>query len=254
MPLKHSLLTLALLSAPLVFAANTDNTSSAPPKTKPWKTSVELGFLMDSGNTNSTNFNTKINATQDLLHWRNNYSLASQYTRSDDQKTAENYNGSIEGNYKFNDSEFWYIRGDYKKDLFSGYDFQSNVATGYGDRFWQTQDGSYLEASAGVGYRYNKLAEGATTTDIGAAQTPIIRFALTGQKQLSASAVFIQTLDSSIGTKDGSSISKSVSSLQANIRNDLAMKLSYSAEYSSTVPIGKEHTDTETSVTLLYSF
>lgn len=253
MTIKHKLAILAFLSVPLAHAAD-DSSTEVKVKPKPWQASVELGFLMNSGNTDSTNFNTKINATQELIHWRNNYTLSSQYTRADDNKTAENYNGTLESNYKFNDSEFWYVRGAYKKDLFSGYDYQSNVSTGYGDRFIQSQDGSYVEATVGVGYRYNQLEDTKTTTDTGAAKTPIVRFAITGMKQLSPTAMIEQTLDTNIGTIDGSSITKAVSSLQTNIRNDLAMKLSYTVEHSSTVPEGTENTDTTTSVTLLYSF
>lgn len=142
MKLKYGLPALAMLVAQ---AAHADDAATAPGEKKTWKGSMELGVLVTSGNSKATNINGKLNVTQDMEHWRNTYNLESLYTDSDEETTAERYRGAVQGDYKFNDKEFWYVRGAYEKDRFSGYDYQSSVSTGYGNRFWQVEDGSFLK-------------------------------------------------------------------------------------------------------------
>lgn len=49
-------------------------------------------------------------------------------------------------------------------------------------------------------------------------------------------------------------ITRAVTALQADIVGNLAMKLSYTVEHTSQVPVGVEKTDTETAASLVYSF
>ena len=69
---------------------------------------------------------------------------------------------------------------------------------------------------------------------------------------ISESGVFKQSLSSEIGSD--STISRSETSLSANISGNLAMKVALNINNNSEVPVGTEKTDTETAITLVYSF
>lgn len=257
MKIKYHLSIVAMLATQVAYAddapptpekkTNAQNTTQ-----EAWQGSVEFGVIATTGNSDTTNLNGKLNLVQQLESWRNTYTLTSISADSDNEKTEEHYRGTVQGDYIINDRQFWYVRGSYDKDLFSGYEYQSSASTGYGNRFWQEDDGSYLEASAGLGYRVNRIDDDNTTED--SESTPIVRFSATYEKHLSTSSIFKQVLSTEIGTDNANSITESVTSLQANIIDDLAMKLSYRVEYSSDVPSGTERMDTETTVSVLYSF
>ncbi len=238
----------ALLATPLAYAA--DQPVVDP---KPISGSAELGYIATSGNSDTNNLNGRLAITQESLKWRTDYSLSSLFSSADDDTTAEKYSGSVQSNYKFNTEEFWYVRGTYDRDRFGGYRHQSSVSTGYGNRFWQQADGSYLEASAGVGYRdygIDRDIDPDGKSDRGS----FVRLAATYENKLTANSLFRQDLTSEISTSGGSTVNESVSAVQANILNDLAMKLAYRIKHTSDVPADTEKTDTETTVSVLYSF
>lgn len=245
MKLKLSLSALALLAAQPALAGE------APKKV--WKGEAELGALVTTGNSQATNVKARLHVTQNLEQWRNNYTVESLYTKSDQQTTAERYSGSAQGDYKLNKKEFWFVRGSYNHDRFSGYNYQASVSTGYGNRFWEKEDGSFFDASAGLGYRYNRLDVADVDGNI-SENSAIARLAAKFEYKVSANALFRQELNTEIGLSQHNTISESVTSLQANVMDNLAMKVSYRIKYTSDAPADAAKTDTETSLTLLYSF
>ena len=81
---------------------------------------------------------------------------------------------------------------------------------------------------------------------------PLVRVAAKYLWKVSDNATFTEDLSSDIGSDV--TITKSVTALQANINSTLAMKISFTAKNTSDVPVGSKKTDTETAVTLVYSF
>ncbi|MEL0615042.1 DUF481 domain-containing protein, partial [Marinomonas arenicola] len=67
-------------------------------------------------------------------------------------------------------------------------------------------------------------------------------------------SLFKHELNTEIGTENVSSITESVSSLQYNVVDNLAMKVSYRVMYSSDVPADTLKRHTQTTVSMLYSF
>ncbi|CUB04470.1 DUF481 domain-containing protein [Marinomonas fungiae] len=249
--MKKALLTplvVACCAAPLSHAADQDIDSNA----HNWSGSAELGVVSTSGNTDTKNLNGAINLTQETVQWRTDYSLSSLYSSSDSDTTAERYTGSVQANYKFDTQQFWYVRGAYERDRFSGYRSKGSTSTGYGNRFWQHADGSFLEASFGVGYRDFAIAE--DSIDGKSDRGNFVRFAGTYENHFTPTSLFRQELNSEISTSGGNTVNESISSLQANIIDNLAMKLSYKIKYTSDVPSDTDTTDTETTASVLYSF
>lgn len=227
--------------------------STAWADTPEWQGEVELGLLVTTGNTEETNFNSRLGFQHEVTRWRNSGELSSLYSEAEGATSAEKYRAFLETDYKFNERQYWFLRGAYEDDRFSGYDFESSVTTGYGHRVWQSGERSFLDLSAGGGYRYNRLdepdADGERKED-----ESIARLAGQFDYELSETSLFRQKLSAEIGLENGNTISESETALQAAVVDSLSMKVAYRVKHLSNPPAGSESTDTETSLTLLYGF
>lgn len=243
MNLRQAVAITAVVVAPFAGAQEADN----------WKGETELGVLITSGNTEETNIKGRLGLIHEVETWRNSGDFRADYSETDDQTTAEKYQAALETDYKFTQNQYWFVRGAYEDDRFSGYDFESSVTTGYGNRIWTSGERSFLDLSAGGGYRYNKLeqvnAEGEDTE-----KEVIARLAGQLDYALSANALFRQKLSTEIGLDENNTITESETSLQANVVGNLSMKAAFRVKHVSDAPAGSENTDTETSLSLLYGF
>lgn len=243
MGIRHSVIVAAIAAAPLAHAETGDN----------WKGEAELGVLISSGNTDETIVNGRLGLAHEVEKWRSNGELSSKYSETENETTAEEYRASAETDYKFDERQYWFLRGAYEDDRFSGYDFESSLTTGYGNRVWQSGDRSFLDLSAGAGYRYNKLdmvnAEGEDTE-----KEAIARLAGQFDYALSDNALFRQKLSTEVGLDENNTITESETALQANVVGNLSMKAAYRVKHVSDPPAGSESTDKELSLSLLYGF
>lgn len=244
MLIRKPLVIACLALAPMVQAQESEN----------WKGEAELGVLMTSGNTDETKVNGRLGLINDQESWRNSGEFSTKYTEADDETTAEEYRAALETNYKFDAQQYWFLRGNWEDDRFSGYEFESSVTTGYGNRVWQSGKRSFLDLSAGAGYRYNKRMEVDPDTGRDVEEDAIARLAAQFDYGLSETSLFRQKLSTEIGLDDNNTISKSETSLQSSIMNNLSMKLAYRVKHVSDAPEGSEKTDTELAVSLLYGF
>lgn len=218
-----------------------------------WEGEAELGVLVTSGNTEETNINGRFGLSHEDARWRNLLEMRTLYSKADDETTAERYAASAETNLKFNERQYLFLRGAYDDQRFSGYDFQSSVTAGYGNRVWESGERSFLDLSAGGGYRFNKLKE---PDEDGSEDENEAIARLAGQLDyaLSSTSLFRQKLSSEIGLDDNNIITISETSLQATVMNNLSMKVAFRVKNVSDAPAGNEDTDTETSLALLYGF
>ncbi|SET17198.1 Putative salt-induced outer membrane protein YdiY [Marinobacter segnicrescens] len=234
---------LVALAMPLAATAQDSN----------WEGEAELGLLVTTGNSEETNLKGRLGLVHETESWRNIGEFRSAYTEAEDETTAERYRAEAETDYKFSENQFWFLRGFWENDRFSGYDFRSSATTGYGHRVWELGDDSFLDLSAGVGYRFNKLEE---PDDDGNRDEDEAIARLAGQFDfaLSDNALFRQKLASEIGLDENNVITESETSVQASVIGDLSLKLAYRVTHVSDAPPDSEDTDTETSLSLLYGF
>ena len=207
--------------------------------------SVEAGIVLTSGNTatRSGNLKGKIEHTKGKM--RNTVSAEALYVDGDSGKLSEKYIGNGKSAYQFDEKSYGFLTGNLERDLFSGYAYQATLATGYGYRAMDTKEIT-LDFEAGPGYRQNKIegkdAEGNVVGHLSA------MFAYRFNK----TATFTQELVSDIGS-DGA-ITKSTTALTAQIVGNMAMKASLIAKHNSDTPTGVDALDTETGLTLVYTF
>ena len=218
-----------------------------------WEGESELGVLITSGNTEETNIKGRLGLKHEVAKWRNTTELRSNYSETEDTTTAEKYRATFESDYKFAERQYWFVRAFYENDRFSGFEYQSSLTTGYGNRVWAEGKRSFLDLSTGAGYRFNKLEEPNEEGETDENEA-IARFAANYNQALSETALFRQTLGTEVGFEDGDTVTESETSVQANIVGNLSMKAAYRVQHLSDPPEGSENTDTELSVSLLYGF
>lgn len=243
----------AILAAAVAASMSVQANDSAA-SNKVWTTSAELGAITTSGNTVGTSVTGKIDAKQELEQWSNQY-IFSAFFKEDEklengekvtERSAERYLISAKAAYKL-DAEFdkLFVFGSYTDDKFGAYLKYTTVAVGYGTRLYNTEDKS-LDVEIGPGYFSGERSTGETENGM------IVRGAAAFNWTISESASFAQTLSVEYGEDNTRTIAET--SLLAKINGSLQMKAAFLVQNDSDVPVGKKSTDTQTSLTLVYSF
>jgi putative salt-induced outer membrane protein len=206
---------------------------------------AEFGMILTSGNSDSSTINGNFSIEHDIEKWLHRGRLSVVNTESENVTTAERYVLKLKSNYKLTEDQFLFGSLTHDVDEFSGFDYQTSVAVGYGRQLYNTEN-YQLSVEVGPGYRTSKLKTGGDESEsilhIGA-----------NTKYIVNEATF---LEASLNIDHGSD--QTVSELDAGyvnkLNSSLALKLGYNVKHSSEVPAGSEKTDTITSVSLLYSF
>ena len=212
---------------------------------------VELGATLTTGNTETSSFKTRLGLKHELENWENQYVFEGLYSEDTETITAKRYFFGAQGDYLINERNYLFINSNYESDPFTGYDFTFTSAAGYGYRFIDT-DTMTLKAQAGPGYIYQQLDEpSALDAGYNSESSVVLHSVVDFQVQISTSSKFQQRLIADWGDKLDA---RSESSLTANIIGSLAMKFAVVVRYDSESLASKKSTDTETNMTLLYSF
>lgn len=211
----------------------------------PWVSEVELGVVLTSGNTEEEILKLRVDATRESDRFKHNLHGDSLRNSRDGKLTAQKLYTFYKADYKLDREGALFGRISYEDDRFSGFDYQADATVGY-TRMLRETDTTSLEGDLGIGARRSVPDTGPSDSEA------IVRIAAAYSWQVSENAVFKQLLSAQIGSE--STISRSETSLQTTVTNSLAMKLALTIRNNSEVPVGRENTDTETSVTLVYKF
>tara|TARA_Y100000782_G_scaffold99652_1_gene114079 strand:- start:1032 stop:1874 length:843 start_codon:yes stop_codon:yes gene_type:complete len=221
---------------------------------------MEFGFMISSGNTDSTSFKYKGNLYQDFEKWRNQFKIDTLYKRDrndetgDDEVSADRIFISAQGNYKLNvKNESFFIYADYEEDEFSGLEFKSTVATGYGNRIYQGSKNK-VDIDVGPGL-YRSVADEDMATEEDETKTGyLLRLALQWERTVSARTRFNQDVSYEQSMSGLNSRLKSETSLISKIMGDVSLKFTYMYRYNSKPEEDKLKYDSELSATFVYSF
>ncbi|MFT4925351.1 MAG: putative salt-induced outer membrane protein [Phenylobacterium sp.] len=226
-------------------------------KAHSYRGDVELGIIMTTGNTETASARVAADVEQEFTDWRIEYVIDAQYQRSqfdtemgrsERETTEQQVFLSYQGNYKLEQAnKSFFIFGSYNDDRFNGYDYQLTAATGYGWRFYDSAQ-STIDVEVGPGYVWNELDNGSRR------QGTILRSAVKYEQKLTEATKFRQDVVSEISFNGESSTTKAESSMLAQINGRLALKVSFLIEYNSKPEEQRKKIDTETGITLVYSF
>ncbi|KPH65156.1 YdiY family protein [Pseudoalteromonas porphyrae] len=251
-----------------ILVAASATTNAFAEETKTWDVTSELGAIITSGNTETTTLKGGIKALHNLESWNNEYRIDGLYKEDEvensagvkeTQRTNEKYSLSAQGNYKLNeDHAHLFIYGSHVSDYFGAFRNESVISAGYGQRLLDRSD-MWLNAEIGPGYKYFKYPATSTAVDsdgvslAGEYEGEVIALGkLDYTWKISDNAKFTQLVGMEYG--DTNTKTRSETALLAKINGSLQMKVAYNITHNSDVANDKENTDTETSLTLVYSF
>ena len=223
-----------------------------------WEASAEFGLLFTTGNTETESLKGKLNVARDYKKWRHKGVLDYYTAEQEDQSTGDTYETadslflSAQSNYKFapDSKSSMFVFASYEEDEYSGYEYQSTVALGYGARYRYSEN-VYADYEIGPGYARSKPIENGIAQE--SEGSAILRLAGNAHWKISENSKFNALLSSEIG--EDNTKSRGEVSVSSNLNSSLAMKISLSATHNSEVANETiENLDTETAVTLVYSF
>ncbi|MES2257171.1 MAG: DUF481 domain-containing protein [Pseudomonadota bacterium] len=242
-----------LLALTLAVAHGGASAQDIPERT--WNTSAELGAISTTGNTVGASVTGKIDARQELDNWSNEYILSAYFKedethQSDGQavreRSAERYSMSAKAAYKLLDEgKKLFVLGSHVDDKFGAYTSYTSMAVGHSSRWYKSRDKS-LDVELGPGYFSGTRANGEAENGV------TVRGAAAMRWQVSPSALLTQTLSMERGTSNLHS--QAETALSTKINGTMQMKAAFSARSDTNVPEDKKNTDTQTSLTLVYSF
>jgi len=242
-----------MLAGLLTVTASVSAADEAKPKDKsPWKSSVELGFIRTTGNTETQTTALKADVVYEVDKWRHTghaegYGQESENDLGESVVSAERYELSGKSDYKFSELDYAFGQIRLKKDRFSGFEYENSVSLGYGRKAIK-KDNMELDLEIGPGIRFVKPDNGESDSEALLVLAGKYWWAITDNSK------FTQDLNFDIGEEYTES--KSVTGIQANINKTLALKFTYTIRHKSEVPdpATTEKTDTEAAVTLVYNF
>ena len=208
--------------------------------------SASLGYLSTSGNTDSTNANGSFKVTWDLDGpWKHDWNALLISARTNGVTTAESYSAGYKAQRDFSETSYLFFSGDWREDLFSGFDRQVSEAVGYGRHLIDSEK-HMLALEGGAGARQSDVTTGEELNEA------IVRGALDYIFTISETSEFEQKL--LIEQGEDNRYTQSTSSLKARVVGNIALVFSYVIKSNSDVPIGIEKTDRFTSLALEYAF
>jgi putative salt-induced outer membrane protein len=210
-----------------------------------WDSSIELGAVIATGNTRQQNFKFVMDSTNESVLFEHTAHFDGLRSAENGVVRAAKYYTYYQGDYKLEDFHSLFGRTSYSDDKLNGFKYQADVTFGYSRSFIESDD-VLLRGDIGFGVRRSELELGGADTEF------ISRFAARYEWQMSDNARFKQLLSSEVGRD--STIMRSNSSVQSTLIANLAMKLALNIKHQTSVPLTRKKTDTETSVTLVYTF
>ncbi|MCL1077392.1 DUF481 domain-containing protein [Parashewanella spongiae] len=212
---------------------------------------AEVGATLTTGNTKTSSVKAKLDLKHKLGDWENEYIIEGLYKEDDNSVTAKRYQAGAQGNYMFNEDNYVFANGSYEVDEFRGFDYRITAAIGYGHKFFDDEH-SFLRAEVGPGYIYDKYtAEQALESGSSKESNMVLHSVVDYQASLSESSKFQQKFIVDLGDRLDV---RSESSITAKVIDSLAMKFAVVVRYNNKPLDDIKSTDTETTLTLLYSF
>ena len=222
-----------------------------------WGGEAELGYVQTNGNSETQTLNAVLGGEHTSVSWINSIRFEALNTSQNSETSAEKYYVIQKNDYKVSDRAYAFALGTYENDRFSGFEYQTTFTGGYGHKLIQS-DRFELAVEIGPGYRFDKI-EDTVDEDTGEVikegQTDEYltgRFAEVLAWQLSKTAELEQELVVEGGSEN--TFYNFDVAIKTQVVGQLSMKVSYGLQYTENVNEGKENTDSESAVTLVYEF
>lgn len=234
--MRATALTAAMTLASSVASAQEENTVA---------TNLEFGAIFTSGNSDDQNVKFKGTVDWNRGDWIYGFSSDGFRSSKNSELNAQRLYHVGRAGHTINDFSFINARVSYEDDRFSGFDNQSDFSVNYGRNLLRSSNSMTLAMNVGLGMRRSVQMDQSSNEAIGRVEGNYVW-------NLSPTASFSQ--DFSVDAGSDSSIVRSESGIQSQIMDNLSLRFSIKLKHQTTVPMGREKTDTETAATLVFSF
>jgi putative salt-induced outer membrane protein YdiY len=256
--MNRKLVLTALCCLPLLASAEEAAEKSS------FTSSAELGMLYKTGNTKSADIKTGFDIKYEQALWRSTFAFDLLIKKTEQENsegkdifetTDEKWTVESKTNYTLNAENKNYVYGDiaYENNRFSSYENQSSVSAGWG-RQWFKNEKASLFADIGPGYK-REVTKATDTTKSETNSSFIIQAQALYLRKINEHVEFKQTLSIKYAPASGeNSKYKAESSITTKLIETLQLKFSFLVDHNTEVEDGQDNTDTQTAVTLVYSF
>jgi putative salt-induced outer membrane protein len=259
--MSHKLIAVALCCVSL---AATAEETKVPKEKSPYTASAELGMLFKTGDTKSADLKAGFDFAHELAAWKSTVELDLLVKKSEevDENGDEQFNtidqkwtAVAQTNYTLSKASpnYIYANVSYEDNRFSSFDSQSSISSGWGRRWFETEKAT-LDADIGPGFKRDVLRATDTTPEE-TRSAFIIQAQALYKRQINEHVLFKQLLVAKYATKSGeNSTYKAKTSITTKLIETLQLKFSVTLAYNTEVDENKENLNTETAMTLVYSF
>lgn len=206
---------------------------------------VALGYLATSGNSESESLNSSVDLWWNYDPWAHSLAARAISASTSGVTTAEAYGLEWQSRYAVNETDYVFGLVAMDDDGFSAYDRQIRASLGYGRRFVD-RERHLLDMEAGLGARQADLR------DLTPQDDTILRLAADYRWMIAETSEFSQALVIDSGSEN--TYVEAESTLSADIRENLALVLSYTIQHNTDVLPESRNTDTFTAISLEYTF
>jgi len=213
-----------------------------------WEGDAALGLLATRGNTNTESINARFTLEYHTADWTHKFKIESLRAEDNGTVTADRLTLLFRSQVSLAEREFLFASLRYDDDPFSGYNQRTTEVAGYGYQVIKNNT-VRLDVEAGLGASQTERTE---RTDNTRSSEAIIRLASRVLWNISKTSTLSEGLFVEVG--DENTLTESTTELKVKINTSLALKVSFKIKDNSDVPAGNKHTDSETTVALVYDF
>jgi len=233
-----------------------------------WTISAELGFLYKTGNTKSADMKAGFNLRHEKNQWLSLVAFNflgkkleaetvddNGNTETDFLTTDNKWNITTQTNYTISPEGQNYLYGNlgYEEDEFSSFEKQSSVSVGWGRNWYKTEKAS-LFADIGPGFKHDVIRESDTVVRE-SKDSFIVQAQALYIRQINDFVEFRQLFVAKYAVDtDENSIYKAETSVTTKLIESLQLKFALTIDHNTDVEEGFDNTDTQTAMTLVYSF
>lgn len=210
-----------------------------------WKGQGEFGYVRTSGNTDTRTIGTKLAIERHYRLWRHSGRFEALSSSNQDIQIAERYFLNLRSDYALEDRNYLAVILEYDEERFSGYDYRIVHTLAYGHKFVD-RPSLLVNGEFGIGGRRGREESSAKQDDA------TLRTSASVKWEISESASLAEEFSIVAGEED--TVTRIITGLTSRINGHFATKLSYLAKRTTRSVSEVLATDTETTMTLVYSF
>ncbi len=210
-----------------------------------WRGDAEVGFLQTQGNKDTRSLLVKLRLHNEREQWRHAGRGDFIFREDDEGNNSEQYSVLQKSAYKISIDDYLFEQLKYERNRSQGYHYRLSEVVGYGRRVIGRRTVT-LDLETGPGLRQTLANSGRRIEERILVFTGELNWDITG------SSNFNEYLTVEAGEEN--IVTDSLTTLTLQVEDHFSARFAFEVVNNSTVPEGVEHTDTITSVTLVYTF